>query len=172
MQVDHEEKIMPCRPSTKGFSLIELMITISLLGIALAIATPNLTRMVRNQQVEAQAQTINSLMQFARAEAVIRRTPVTISNAGNVWTVSTSTEVLRRETFDTGQADIATSPSPLSLTYSSNGASSSVGETRIIVCRDDMANFAYLVTIEPSGSSRIHNRGHDSDTTLLGDCVP
>lgn len=160
------------RPDMRGFTLIELMIAIALIGIAVGIAIPNFARLVRNNQIEAQAQTLNSLLQFARSEAVVRRAPVTVSNVGNVWTIATSSQTLRQETFDTAQATIATSPSPINLTYSSNGASSSAGETRITICRDNNPTFGYLLTVDRSGSSRLHNRGKDSDTTALGDCTP
>lgn len=156
----------------RGFTLIELLVAIGLMGIALGIAVPNLASLVRNSQVEAQAQTLNSLMQFARSAAVIRRVPVTISNAGDVWTIATSSQTLRQETLNPVHATIATSPDPISLTYSSTGTSSSTGETRITICRDDLPALGYLLTIDRNGSSRLHNRGKDSDTGPLGDCTP
>ena len=163
---------MSRHPDMRGFTLIELLVTITLLGIALGIAVPNFASLIRNNQVEAQAQTLNSLLQFARSEAVVRRAPVTVSNVGDVWTIATSSQTLRQETFNSAQADITTSPSPISLTFSSNGTSSSAGETRITVCRDSNPTFGYLLTVDRSGSSRLHNRGKDSDTTALGDCTP
>ncbi len=163
---------MSRHPDTRGFTLIELLVTIALIGIAVGVAIPNLAGLVRNSQIEAQAQTLNSLLQFARSAAVVRRAPVTISNAGNVWTIATSSQTLRQETFNPAHATITTTPTPISLTYSSSGASSSLGETRIIVCRDDNPALGYLLTIDRSGSSQLHNRGKDSDTSPLGDCTP
>jgi type IV fimbrial biogenesis protein FimU len=154
----------------RGFSLIELMVAIALLSIAAGIAVPNLARMVRNGQLESQAQTLGSLLQFARSEAVIRRTPVTISAASNTWTVSTASETLRREEFTDAQVTISSTLSPISLAFTSSGSASAAS---FILCRDNESEFAYLLTVQPSGGIRLHQRGKDADDlTNLGDCTP
>jgi type IV fimbrial biogenesis protein FimU len=163
---------MPRVSAMQGFTLIELIITVALISLAVGIAVPNLTLLIRNNQIETQAQTLNSLMQFARGEAVARRTQVTISRAGDIWTVATTAQTLRQETFIPEQAAIMTNPTPLALTYESNGTSSLPGIVRITVCRDNDPDRGYLLTIDRSGSSRLHNRGKDSNTQALGGCAP
>ena len=153
----------------QGFSLIELMVAIALLAIALSIAIPNLTRLITNNQIEAQAQTLNSLLQFARSEAVIRRTTVSLSNAGDVWTVNAGAQALRQETLNSAQATITTDPAPFNVTFAANGSASST--PRITVCQDDNPAFAYLLTVDASGNSRLRNRGKQADNkTALADC--
>lgn len=157
----------------RGFSLIELLAAIVLMGIALAIAVPNFAFLIRKSQIEAQAQTLNSLLQFARSEAVVRRTPITVSRVGDVWTVSTATQPLRRETFNSEQAAIKSNPDPLALTYTSSGTSSLAATASITICRDNDLTTAFVLTVDRSGSSRLHTRGLKSDNkTVLASCNP
>ena len=59
---------MPARSS--GFTLIELMITIGILGIAMAIAVPDLLRFANQSRVKGVAENLAQDLIFARTEAV------------------------------------------------------------------------------------------------------
>jgi len=61
-----------------GISLIELMVTISILSILLAIAIPNFKDMSRSYQVTSQAQFWVSVLNFSRSEAAKRGQRVTL----------------------------------------------------------------------------------------------
>lgn len=163
---------MPRFSSMRGFTLIELMIILILLSIVVGIAIPNMTRLIRNHQIETQAQTLNSLLQLARTEAVLRRSSVELSNTGNDWSVSANGQTLRTETFDPEQATIASSQSPTSITFLFNGSATPSPTPTFVICHDDNPIFAYQLTVQPSGHSRLHPRGKKSDGTDLGDCNP
>jgi type IV fimbrial biogenesis protein FimT len=66
--------------STKqtGFTLIELMVTIAVLGITLSIAIPNFQNAVLNSRITAQANQLMTTLNYARSEAVKRAAPVTV----------------------------------------------------------------------------------------------
>ena len=77
----------------RGFSLIELMITLAVLGMLLAIGLPNMGTWLQNTQIRNAAESINSGLQFARAEAVKRNTTVRfqlVSDMTNTCQLSTS----------------------------------------------------------------------------------
>ncbi|MCP1676632.1 type IV fimbrial biogenesis protein FimT [Natronocella acetinitrilica] len=60
----------------RGFTLVELMIVVVLIGIVAVIGIPNLTSVVRANQVTTQANGLVSAMQLARTEAIRRGVPV------------------------------------------------------------------------------------------------
>ncbi len=61
---------------SKGFSLIELMVALTIIAILLAAAVPNISSWIRNASVRATAESIQSGLQMARVEAVRRNTIV------------------------------------------------------------------------------------------------
>ncbi|WP_156401240.1 GspH/FimT family pseudopilin [Duganella sp. Root1480D1] len=74
-----------------GVNLIELMVAISILGLLLALAMPNFSRMVQDAQNRTAAESVLNGLQLARAEALRRSTQVRFTltdKEGKVaWTV-------------------------------------------------------------------------------------
>lgn len=69
--------------SQRGFTLIELMVTIAVLAVVLGIAIPSFSNIVSSNRVDGGAQELYGALQLARSEAVKRRASVSIcrSNA-------------------------------------------------------------------------------------------
>lgn len=75
--------------SVAGFSLIELMIAITVLGLGLALAMPSYRTWIQNTHIRNAAESIQHGLQKARAEAVTRNTNVAFTlGAGAFWTVT------------------------------------------------------------------------------------
>jgi len=84
----------------RGFTLIELMITLAVLGIVLMIALPNMGTWLQNTQIRTSAEGMQAGLQLARAEALKRNTTVrfqlvdtltsacALSATGRNWVVS------------------------------------------------------------------------------------
>lgn len=78
------------RPS--GFSLIELMVGISIMSILAGLAMPNFQAWVRNSQIRNAAESISNGLQRARAEAVARNTNIAFAlGTDSSWTISVVT---------------------------------------------------------------------------------
>lgn len=71
-----------------GFSLIELLVGIVIVGILLTLAMPSFQEMLRNSEIRNAAESITTGLQRARAEAVARNTNVEfVLGAGSSWEV-------------------------------------------------------------------------------------
>ncbi len=66
----------PARPKAGGFTLIELAVTITLLGILLAMAGPSFVTWIRNAQVRTVSDALQTGLRLAQAEAVRRHRQV------------------------------------------------------------------------------------------------
>lgn len=65
-------------PQQRGFTMIELMVTIAILGIMAAIALPSMNNFINKQRVANRAEQTANLFRFARSEAVRLNTPVIV----------------------------------------------------------------------------------------------
>lgn len=93
----------PAAARRRGFSLIELMVTISLLALLLGLAAPAFGTWTRNAQVRSVSDALQSGLRFAQAEAVRRNRQVvffrtnsklcdnsiTSNNSGIYWAMRT-----------------------------------------------------------------------------------
>lgn len=77
-----------------GFTLLELLITVSVLAILIALAFPNMRNFLRRNQAVAQSNSIRANLQFARGQAASTRSYVSIcplATAGTTTCGSTGT---------------------------------------------------------------------------------
>lgn len=73
-----------------AFTLIELMVTIAIAGILLAIAVPSFSELVSNNRLATQANEFISALSFARTEAIKRGTSVTVCKSADGSSCATS----------------------------------------------------------------------------------
>ncbi|MFN4104343.1 MAG: GspH/FimT family pseudopilin [Tepidimonas sp.] len=64
-----------------GFTLIEMMVTVAVLAIILAIGVPNLQGFIASSRLRSATQDLYGALQTARAEAIRRNTRVTVCKA-------------------------------------------------------------------------------------------
>lgn len=64
--------------SKRGFTLIELMVTIAVLAILLTVAVPNFQMFVMNNRMASQTNDLITALSLARSEAVKRAANVTV----------------------------------------------------------------------------------------------
>lgn len=69
-----------------GFTLVELLVTVTIAGILVAAAAPFMKSTIDGRRVDALAQQMDAAIRLARGEAV-RRAAVTVvkSNTGSLW---------------------------------------------------------------------------------------
>ncbi|MGN5595844.1 GspH/FimT family pseudopilin [Stutzerimonas nitrititolerans] len=158
---------MSRRSDMHGFTLIELMITLALLTIVLGIAVPNFTAFIQKTQLQSQADDLVAILQYARGEAVTRKTTAeVIVSDTDAWVVRVGNESVRELSHNPNlakmDADVA------SIVYRSNGTAT---PALVTICRDDEFEKGYVVAVRASGSPTVHPRGKNADGSPLTSCT-
>jgi prepilin-type N-terminal cleavage/methylation domain-containing protein len=80
--------------SQKGFTLIELMVAIAILGILVTLAAPSFNAFIDKYRVKRAADTVSAFLINAKSEAVKRNQPVTAvaGGGGGNWCVGMTEE--------------------------------------------------------------------------------
>lgn len=67
------------QPPARGFTLVEVLVTLTILGVLLMATVPSVAEWMRNTEVRAAAESLTTGVQKARAAAVQRNEPVYFS---------------------------------------------------------------------------------------------
>jgi len=104
----------------QGFSLIELLVVISITAIVASLAAPSFTNVIATMRIKTMASELHSAFAFARSEAMKRNQSVTVQPATvgwqGGWTISAisaagvSTQIQTRNAFGSGASNVTTTP--------------------------------------------------------------
>lgn len=143
-----------------GFTIIELLITISLAAVLTSLAAPAFKDMIKKNQLAAQANSVMASMNYARNETITRNAdvilqPVTGTDWAVGWQASSGGTVIRN--FDPIEGATLVG-SAASITYESDGSLSGTATITLTltptVCTTGK-EYIRTITVVPSGHSRV-----------------
>jgi type IV fimbrial biogenesis protein FimT len=87
-----ERRVVLKQKNVRGFTIIELMVALTIVGIMLAMGTPLIATMIQNSKLSSATKSYAAGIQTARAEAIRRNLPVdfVLSDSSVAATVSGS----------------------------------------------------------------------------------
>lgn len=176
---------------SRGISLIESLVVLSILGVLIAIASPSLSDIIRNGRLSSQNSQMLYSLNLARSEAVKRMLPVVVCRGSTTagcdgagaweggWIVfadlngdgnyAAGDELLEVNGGLYSGFTLHSTPSiPGFVRFDANGGSSvSSVDSRFILCKDGREDWARFVIVTPAGRIR---RGIDN--TEINSCTP
>lgn len=149
---------VPVAGHARGFTLVELLVTLVILAILAAIAMPSVTKVLAGQRLRAAGSDFVTSLLMARSEAIKRnesvevvpQTPDDWAAGWRVAVVSNDEQVDKRGALG---YRVAVSLAPSTIVYQRNGRLTALGTVQAQFS-DSMAEagvVARCVTIDPSG---------------------
>lgn len=136
----------------RGFTLIELMVVLTIFAVLVMAALPSYNDFVRNQRVKTASFELFSTLVLARSEALTRNSTVTVTPNSNNWAagweVRAGTTLLRKQE---ALPNIQTTGSTAVITYNGSGRLSTALASGIQISASGVGITARCITIDPSG---------------------
>lgn len=121
------------KESNNGFTLIELMVTLSVAAVLMLVATPSMVAFKRNSELSSLSNTLLSAVNAARGEAMKRGMAAYVvpSDNGNAWGVGWLVFVDKNnnQTYDDASTDQLILQQAAPGSYFTVAGSSSAGES-------------------------------------------
>lgn len=113
--------------ASRGFTLIELMVTVTLVAIALALGVPSFTTFQRNAELTSATNSLVAAINAARGEAMKRGmnamvVPADGANWGSGWVVFVDKNRSQAYEVGTDVTILASDPPPAYLSVTGNGS--------------------------------------------------
>ena len=151
------------RHTSKGYSLVEVMITVAVMAIAIGLAAPSLSTFMKNNRMTEVSNKLVSAIILARNEAVTRRATVTVTGNDAGWTVgviplsTTTITPLTSYSLENDVRLVISNNSINSITFKPDGFRDASGNTSsffFTVCSADTTD-TRIVNVSAAGTTSV-----------------
>lgn len=148
---------MDRRTRSRGFTLIEAMVAVAVLGILMILAAPAMQKVVAKQRLRSASYDLVSDLTLARSEALKRGAgvvmePLAAGNWAAGWQVRTADGVTRLGQRPALGVSIAWTHSPASITF--DGAAQVTGGLTVKFGLNDGNGNHRCIELDPTGRPR------------------
>lgn len=162
----------------KGFTLLEMLTVVTLLGIFAAIAVPSFTSLVNQTRTSSVADNVFGLIMHARSEAVLRRSTVSVCLSelqlvSVLGSCAAPSAQLRK--ISISPAQVAVQASQANISYFADGTTNGDVTSRVsyLVCHGLDTAYGYKIDIQRNGVTRRYAKGKADETgNALTTCQP
>lgn len=151
----------------RGFTLIELIIVIAIVGILVAVGVPSMREWVANQKVRGSANDLLFDLSYARSEAIKRNANVVLVPTGAAWADGWSVQFGGNKLKEQPAIKGVTSGAAANLTFGPNGRPTAATASPYTTFSSSAGVVSKrCITISPSGRAAVQtDRNHDGDCT-------
>ena len=157
--MEYGSRYMRAMRKGKGFTLIELMVTVAVAAILLTVGVPSFQYILQSSRVSTQTNELVTGLSTARSEAIRRNQEVTVEPLGEAWVggfrLALGNDELRR--FEDFGAAISLDIAPDNVTFDGNGRRALSADTVRFEMQPEnncMGDMRRIITISPGGSVR------------------
>jgi type IV fimbrial biogenesis protein FimT len=123
---------------SRGFSVLEVMVVVTIIGVLLSIGVPSFFTYTQNMQIRSAAEQIAAGLALAKNEAIRRNSKVELAiGTGTAWTVTEITSAGTRNVLQTRNANEGSVNVTSDLTPNGTAAVTFNGMGRIVPTNDD-----------------------------------
>jgi type IV fimbrial biogenesis protein FimT len=158
------------RRRAAAFTLVELLVTVAVVAIVLALAAPSFSEFFANQNARRMGQDIYAALVAARSEAIKRNTSVSLVHKGdgwgNGWFIADPADPLDTSKYLLEQDPLRgwnlggglTITGPASVQFGRSGRISGAAVSFAISSTDYTGQDKRCISVDPSGRPRIERK--------------